>query len=96
MGVATPLLTRAASAVVLGLPVLLAAYLGSPVFELMIAAAAAVLAWEWFQLCGDGLPRTLPHDPGFVGIHFESFRFHDPLDNDTNFVCRLPVQVSGK
>ena len=58
MGVATPLLTRAASAVVLGLPVLLAAYLGSPVFELMIAAAAAVLAWEWFQLCGGGLPRT--------------------------------------
>ena len=59
MGVTSPLLTRAASAVVLGLPVLLAAYLGSPVFELMIAVAAAVLAWEWFHLCGDGLPRTL-------------------------------------
>ena len=25
----------------------------------MIAAAAVVLAWEWFHLCGDGLPRTL-------------------------------------
>ena len=59
MVVATPLLTRAASAVVLGLPVLLAAYIGPPVFELMIAAAAAVLAWEWFRLCGDGLPLTL-------------------------------------
>lgn len=55
----SPLLTRTVSAIVLGLPVLLAAYLGSPVFELMIAVAAAVLAWEWFELCGGGLPRVM-------------------------------------
>ena len=55
----SPLLTRTASAIVLGLPVLLAAYLGSPVFELMIAIAAAVLAWEWFELCGGGVRRAM-------------------------------------
>jgi phosphatidate cytidylyltransferase len=52
-------LTRIVSAVVLGLPALLAAYLGSPAFDLVIGVAAAVLAWEWFSLCGAGLPRTI-------------------------------------
>jgi phosphatidate cytidylyltransferase len=45
--------------VVLGLPVLLAVYFGSPFFELMIGVAAAVLAWEWFALCGAGRPRII-------------------------------------
>lgn len=52
-----PVLTRTASALVLGLPVVLVVYWGSPLFELMVAAAAAVLAWEWFRMCGAGQPR---------------------------------------
>jgi phosphatidate cytidylyltransferase len=59
MPFSSPAITRTVSAVALGLPVLLAAYVGSPVFEVMVAVAAAVLAWEWFGLCGDGLPRVI-------------------------------------
>ena len=66
MGVSSLISTRMASAVVLGLPVLLAAYFGSPLFELMIALAAAVLAWEWFGLCGDGLSRVIGYTQGAV------------------------------
>lgn len=53
-----PVLTRIASALALGLPVLLIAYSGSPAFELMVAVVAAVLAWEWFGMCGAGQPRA--------------------------------------
>jgi phosphatidate cytidylyltransferase len=52
-------LTRTVSAVVFGLPVLLAAYFGRPFFDALIAVGAAVLAWEWFGLCGVGLPRII-------------------------------------
>lgn len=52
-------LTRTLSAAVLGLPVLVAIYFGSPLFELMIGVAAAVLAWEWFGLCGAGRPTIV-------------------------------------
>jgi phosphatidate cytidylyltransferase len=52
-------LTRTLSAAVLGLPVLFAVDFGSPLFELMIGAAAAVLAWEWFGLCGAGRPTVI-------------------------------------
>lgn len=50
-------ITRTISAVTLGLPVLLAAYYGPPFFDVLIAVGAAVLAWEWFGLCGTGSPR---------------------------------------
>lgn len=66
MGLSSLVLTRTASAIVLGLPVLLAAYFGTPLFELMIALAAGVLAWEWFTLCGYGLPRVIGYMQGVV------------------------------
>lgn len=56
MALSSPVLTRSISAVVLGFPVLVAAYIGSPAFELMIALSAAILAREWFGLCGTGSP----------------------------------------
>jgi phosphatidate cytidylyltransferase len=46
--------TRIVSAVMLGLPVLAIIYFGRPAFELMVALAAAVMAWEWFGMCGAG------------------------------------------
>ena len=45
---------RIISAVALGLPVLAIIYFGRPAFELMVALAAAVMAWEWFGMCGAG------------------------------------------
>ena len=66
MALASPILTRLGSAAVFGPPVLLAAYMGSPIFELMIALAAGVLAWEWFSLCGSGLPRIVGYTLGAV------------------------------
>jgi phosphatidate cytidylyltransferase len=66
MGFPSLVLTRTASAIVLGLPVLLVAYLGSPLFELIVALAAVVLAWEWFALCGGGLPRVIGYTQGAV------------------------------
>ncbi|MSO92149.1 MAG: phosphatidate cytidylyltransferase [Rhodospirillales bacterium] len=42
---------RLVSAIVLIPPVLAAVYFGSPYFELMVLAGAAVLAWEWRRLC---------------------------------------------
>jgi phosphatidate cytidylyltransferase len=41
------LAVRFASAVALGLPFLIAVYAGPPYFDLIIAAAAGLLAWEW-------------------------------------------------
>lgn len=42
----------------MGLPVLAAIWIGSPVFDIMIVAAVAVLAWEWFGICGSGRPGS--------------------------------------
>jgi phosphatidate cytidylyltransferase len=52
-------LTRILSSCVLGIPVLLVTYLGSPLFEAMIALAALILAQEWFRLCGSGRPAAI-------------------------------------
>lgn len=46
------LATRVLSALVLAPPTLLAIYLGSPYFPLLLALAAALMAWEWERLCG--------------------------------------------
>lgn len=45
--VASPLTQRIASALVMLPPVAAAIYLGAPWSDLLVAAAAAVLAWEW-------------------------------------------------
>jgi phosphatidate cytidylyltransferase len=45
---------RAVSAVVLAVPVVAVAFIGSPVFEATVIAAAAVLVWEWCRLCAGG------------------------------------------
>lgn len=42
---------RSQSAAVLVAVTLAAAYLGSPYFDLLIAAGALILAWEWNRLC---------------------------------------------
>ena len=46
---------RAVSAFVLAPPVLLALYAGSPYFEVLLAAAAVVLVWEWNRLSTGGI-----------------------------------------
>ena len=46
---------RTISAFVLAPPVLLAVYVGSPFFEVLLAAAAVVLVWEWNRLCTGGV-----------------------------------------
>ena len=43
---------RVVSAVLLAPPVLAAVHYGSPFFEILVAAAAVVMAWEWDRLCG--------------------------------------------
>lgn len=43
---------RILSALLMAPPALLAVYFGSPWFELMVAAAAGIMAWEWDRLCG--------------------------------------------
>ena len=43
---------RALSAVVLAVPVMAAVYFGWPYFQLLTAAAALILAWEWTRVCG--------------------------------------------
>lgn len=52
----SPLTTRILAGLALGIPVLLAVWWGSPAFDLLIAAAVAILAWEWFGICGAGRP----------------------------------------
>ena len=65
---------RLLSAVVMGPLALLAVYFGPPVFDAMVAAAALVLAFEWYRLCatdtgGMGrLQRTLWLVAGFPYI----------------------------
>jgi phosphatidate cytidylyltransferase len=52
------LATRALSAVVLAVPVLAIAYLGSPLFGLMIVVAAGIMASEWYGVCAAGRWRV--------------------------------------
>ncbi len=50
---------RALSAIVLAVPVLVAVYLGRPVFDVAIGLVALVMAFEWDRLCAGGasVPR---------------------------------------
>lgn len=43
---------RALSAVALMIPVLAATYFGAPWFTILIVACAAVMGWEWTNMCG--------------------------------------------
>lgn len=45
------LLTRALSALVMAPIALLAVWLGSPYFDILVAVAGAVMAWEWARIC---------------------------------------------
>ncbi len=45
---------RLLAGLLLGPPVLAALYFGSPYSDLLIIAAAGVMAWEWARLCGAG------------------------------------------
>ncbi|MBK8175747.1 MAG: phosphatidate cytidylyltransferase [Rhodospirillales bacterium] len=56
--------TRVASGIVFGVPALLIIDFGSPLFEIMVATASAILAWEWFRMCGGGRPKL----DGIVGV----------------------------
>lgn len=46
--------TRALSAAVMAVPVVAAAYAGSPFFDLLVVGGAGVLAWEWSRMCDAG------------------------------------------
>jgi phosphatidate cytidylyltransferase len=50
-------LKRLYSAILLAVPTLAAVALGSPAFEIMIAAGILVLSWEWCRLCRRETPR---------------------------------------
>ena len=52
--VASALGLRTVSAFVLAPPALLAVYVGSPFFEVLLGAAAVVLVWEWNRMCTGG------------------------------------------
>lgn len=45
------LLTRALSALVMAPVALVAVWLGSPYFDILIAVAGAIMAWEWDRMC---------------------------------------------
>ncbi|MFA7428636.1 MAG: phosphatidate cytidylyltransferase [Rhodospirillaceae bacterium] len=45
------LLTRALSALVMAPVALVAVWLGSPYFDILVAVAGAVMAWEWDRMC---------------------------------------------
>ena len=49
-----PLKSRVASALLLAPLVLAVLYVGYPAFDLLVAAAVAVMAWEWARLCSRG------------------------------------------
>lgn len=55
-GAAHPLALRAASGLTLSIVTFAAVYFGRPYFNLLIAAGAAALAWEWVRLCGERVP----------------------------------------
>ncbi len=46
--------TRTVAGFLLGLPVLVFIWIGTPAFEAMVALAAGILAWEWFGITGSG------------------------------------------
>ena len=55
------LATRVVSALVLAIPVIGAVVVGPPATDLLVAAVAAVLAWEWCRMCaGEGDGVTVP------------------------------------
>jgi len=55
------LATRVVSALVLAIPVIGAVVVGPPATDLLVAAVAAVLAWEWCRMCaGEGDGATVP------------------------------------
>ncbi|MHA1599153.1 MAG: phosphatidate cytidylyltransferase [Alphaproteobacteria bacterium] len=51
------LLTRTVSALVMVPPVLAAVWFGTPYFEILVAVAVAVMAWEWWGLTADADSR---------------------------------------
>lgn len=53
-GGSVPLKSRVVSAALLGPLVLAVLYVGYPAFDLLVAAAVAVMAWEWSRLCSRG------------------------------------------
>jgi phosphatidate cytidylyltransferase len=55
---ASALLTRAVSAVLLAVPVLAIVHIGSPFFGLLILVAAGLMATEWYGMCGSGGSRA--------------------------------------
>ncbi len=54
---ASGLVTRAASAVVLAVPVLAIVHFGSPLFGLLILVASGIMAMEWYGMCARQGPR---------------------------------------
>ena len=57
-GISRPLAIRTASGLTLSFATFAAVYFGKPYFNLLIAAGAAALAWEWARLCGARVPGT--------------------------------------
>ena len=51
-----PLTKRILSALVLAVPVLASVYVGSPVFEILVSAAALAMTWEWYRMCARDAP----------------------------------------
>jgi phosphatidate cytidylyltransferase len=52
-GASHSLRARFVSAIGLAAPAVAAIYVGPPYLQVLLAAAAIVLAWEWLHLCGD-------------------------------------------
>lgn len=50
--------TRTLAGIALGIPVLLVAWLGTPMFEVMVALAAGILVREWVRMTRAGSPQT--------------------------------------
>jgi phosphatidate cytidylyltransferase len=49
---------RILSALVLGPVALIAVYVGSPLFDAMVALSAAIMTWEWDRICRGHFSRT--------------------------------------
>jgi phosphatidate cytidylyltransferase len=60
------LLTRTLSALVLMPPVLAAVWLGSPYFEILVAVAVVVMAWEWWGMISGG--GSTENRAGWLGL----------------------------
>ena len=52
---ASALRTRVVSALILAPVALCPAYLGGPVWDVLVAIMGACMAWEWARLCGAGV-----------------------------------------